>query len=217
MLQNIVLLLSVALPLMGSPGPASMSLAATGSTFGFQRGGRYLIGILLGNSTVFLMIAGGVTGLLLTIQNAVPVLTVLGLGYLLYLAFKIATDPFVGRLCFVRIYSGKLDAGSYVLNSRSGTIIFFPCVPSEFNVAFRGFQARGGFGVSAEWRDGRVTHAEITARRDGRCAVKNPWPDRPLCILELPGETAVALTTTQNTHHFAARAGTTYVLPPGLE
>ncbi len=36
------------------------------------------------------------------------------------LAFKIATDPFVGRLCFVRIYSGKLDAGSYVLNSRSG-------------------------------------------------------------------------------------------------
>ena len=36
------------------------------------------------------------------------------------LAFKIATDPFVGRLCFVRVYSGKLDAGSYVLNSRSG-------------------------------------------------------------------------------------------------
>ena len=36
------------------------------------------------------------------------------------LAFKIATDPFVGRLCFTRAYSGKLDAGSYVLNTRSG-------------------------------------------------------------------------------------------------
>ncbi len=36
------------------------------------------------------------------------------------LAFKIATDPFVGRLAFVRVYSGKLDAGSYVHNSRSG-------------------------------------------------------------------------------------------------
>lgn len=36
------------------------------------------------------------------------------------LAFKIATDPFVGRLCFFRVYSGRLDAGSYVLNSRSG-------------------------------------------------------------------------------------------------
>ena len=36
------------------------------------------------------------------------------------LAFKIATDPFVGRLAFIRAYSGRLDAGSYVLNSRSG-------------------------------------------------------------------------------------------------
>jgi len=35
------------------------------------------------------------------------------------LAFKIATDPFVGRLCFVRAYAGKLDAGSYVYNTRS--------------------------------------------------------------------------------------------------
>ena len=36
------------------------------------------------------------------------------------LAFKIATDPYVGRLCFIRVYAGKLDAGSYVFNTRSG-------------------------------------------------------------------------------------------------
>ena len=36
------------------------------------------------------------------------------------LAFKIMTDPFVGRLAFFRVYSGRLDAGSYVLNVRSG-------------------------------------------------------------------------------------------------
>ncbi len=36
------------------------------------------------------------------------------------LVFKIATDPFVGRLAFMRVYSGRLDAGSYVLNTRSG-------------------------------------------------------------------------------------------------
>ena len=36
------------------------------------------------------------------------------------LAFKIATDPFVGKLIFVRIYSGKLKAGSYILNTMSG-------------------------------------------------------------------------------------------------
>ena len=36
------------------------------------------------------------------------------------LAFKIATDPFVGRLCFIRAYSGAIDAGSYILNMRTG-------------------------------------------------------------------------------------------------
>jgi elongation factor G len=36
------------------------------------------------------------------------------------LAFKIATDPFVGRLAFFRVYSGELEAGSYVMNTRSG-------------------------------------------------------------------------------------------------
>ncbi len=35
------------------------------------------------------------------------------------LAFKIATDPYVGRLCFFRVYSGRLDAGSYVYNTRT--------------------------------------------------------------------------------------------------
>ncbi|KRO69488.1 MAG: elongation factor G [Cryomorphaceae bacterium BACL7 MAG-120322-bin74] len=36
------------------------------------------------------------------------------------LAFKIATDPFVGRLCFFRVYSGKIEAGSYTKNMRTG-------------------------------------------------------------------------------------------------
>ncbi len=41
-------------------------------------------------------------------------------AHLAALAFKIATDPFVGRLAFMRVYSGKIDAGSYVLNTRTG-------------------------------------------------------------------------------------------------
>ena len=36
------------------------------------------------------------------------------------LVFKIATDPYVGRLCYFRVYSGKIDAGTYVYNSRTG-------------------------------------------------------------------------------------------------
>ena len=95
MLENTIALLTVALPLMGSPGPAIVSLAATGSTFGFARGLRYLAGILLGNSTVLLMVATGITGMVLAMPAAVPVLTGIGLAYLLYLAWKIATAPVV--------------------------------------------------------------------------------------------------------------------------
>ncbi len=36
------------------------------------------------------------------------------------LAFKIATDPFVGRLCYIRVYSGKIESGQQILNSRTG-------------------------------------------------------------------------------------------------
>ena len=36
------------------------------------------------------------------------------------LAFKIMTDPYVGKLCFLRVYSGRLNAGSYVYNSTKG-------------------------------------------------------------------------------------------------
>ena len=35
-------------------------------------------------------------------------------------AFKIATDPFIGKLCFFRVYSGKIESGSYVVNTRTG-------------------------------------------------------------------------------------------------
>jgi elongation factor G len=41
-------------------------------------------------------------------------------GHFAALAFKIATDPFVGKLCFFRVYSGKVTAGSYILNSSKG-------------------------------------------------------------------------------------------------
>jgi threonine/homoserine/homoserine lactone efflux protein len=92
-IENILALLSIALPLMGSPGPAIVSLAATGAAFGFMPGRAYLLGILCGNTTVLLLAASGLTGLILLLPNAVPILTTIGLGYLLYLAYRIATAP----------------------------------------------------------------------------------------------------------------------------
>lgn len=51
------------------------------------------------------------------------------------LAFKIATDPFVGRLCFVRAYSGVLESGSYIKNTRSDAkeriSRVFKCTPTS--------------------------------------------------------------------------------------
>lgn len=82
-----------ALPLMGSPGPATLSLAATASVYGVLRSLWYLLGIILGTSTVLLMVATGVTGLLFAIPGVLPVLVAAAMAYILYLAYKIATAP----------------------------------------------------------------------------------------------------------------------------
>ena len=49
------------------------------------------------------------------------------------LAFKVMTDPFVGRLTFFRVYSGVLESGSYVLNASKGknvSVVSYKCTPT---------------------------------------------------------------------------------------
>jgi hypothetical protein len=99
-------------------------------------------------------------------------------------------------------------------NSRSGTIFFFPCVPSSFNVGFKDFQARGGFLVTGEWRNGMVSYAQIEARRTTQCAVMNPWKVKSLVITQQPGNTPVAETHQNGKYTFAAQMGKTYLLQP---
>jgi hypothetical protein len=72
-----------------------------------------------------------------------------------------------------------------VLNSRSGRIHLFPCVPSNAVVAFRKFQARGGLLVSAARDAHGVYLVEIEARRDGACSIMNPWPQRRIAVREM--------------------------------
>lgn len=93
MAENILVLLLAALPLMGSPGPATLSTAATGSVYGIMRGIPYLAGICLGTATVLAIIATGVTGVLFTVPGLMPVLTIAAVAYILYLAYRIATAP----------------------------------------------------------------------------------------------------------------------------
>ena len=79
--------------LAGSPGPATLSLAATGAAFGARRGLGYMAGIIIGMVVVMGIIATGVVGLLLTVPGATPMVTVAAAAYFAYLAFRIATAP----------------------------------------------------------------------------------------------------------------------------
>ncbi|MBT3370029.1 MAG: LysE family translocator [Rhodospirillaceae bacterium] len=93
MVENVILLLLAAIPLMGSPGPATLSTAAAASVFGIKRSLPYLTGIMLGTATVIAIVATGITGVLFAVPGVLPVLTVGAFGYILYLAYKIATAP----------------------------------------------------------------------------------------------------------------------------
>lgn len=81
-----------ALALCGSPGPATVSLAATGAAFG-ARGLAYMAGIDAGMVVVMTVTAAGVTGLVLAIPGATPVVAVLAALYFVHLAWRIATAP----------------------------------------------------------------------------------------------------------------------------
>ena len=93
MLEATTILVLAALPLMGSPGPATLSIAAAGSAFGLRRSIAYTAGVMLGTATVLLLIATGVTGIVLTVPGLMPVLSVAALAYIVYLAYRIATAP----------------------------------------------------------------------------------------------------------------------------
>ena len=81
------------LALAGSPGPATLSLAATGAAFGARRGIGYMTGINLGMVAVMAITASGIVGLLLALPGATPVVIGLSGVYFAYLAFRIATAP----------------------------------------------------------------------------------------------------------------------------
>lgn len=82
-----------ALALTGSPGPNVLSLAATGAAFGARSGLVYMAGLIAGMVVVMSVVASGLTGVVLALPGARPVVTAMAAGYILYLAFRIATAP----------------------------------------------------------------------------------------------------------------------------
>jgi threonine/homoserine/homoserine lactone efflux protein len=92
-LEGLLGFILAGLALAGSPGPATLSLAATGAAFGARRGLGYMTGINLGMLGVMAITASGVVGLLLALPGATPVVIGLSSAYFLYLAWRIATAP----------------------------------------------------------------------------------------------------------------------------
>jgi threonine/homoserine/homoserine lactone efflux protein len=86
-------LLVTALAIMGSPGPATISLTAVGSAYGVRRSLAYLAGIVLGTAVVLVAVATGVTATLLAAPVLRAALLVVSAGYILWLAYHVATAP----------------------------------------------------------------------------------------------------------------------------
>jgi threonine/homoserine/homoserine lactone efflux protein len=82
-----------AFALAWSPGPATLSLAATGAAFGSRRGVAYMTGITLGMLGVMGITATSVVGVILALPGATPVVATLAAAYFVYLAYRIATAP----------------------------------------------------------------------------------------------------------------------------
>ena len=82
-----------ALAVMGTPGPATISLTAAGSTYGVRRSLGYLAGIVAGTCAVLVAVATGITAALLAVPAVRPALIAVGAGYIVWLAYHIATAP----------------------------------------------------------------------------------------------------------------------------
>ena len=79
--------------IMGSPGPATISLVAAGSAYGVRRCVPYLAGIVAGTIVVLLAVATGITAALLAVPALGTVLIAISAAYILWLAYHIATAP----------------------------------------------------------------------------------------------------------------------------
>lgn len=86
-------LLLISLAIMGSPGPATISLIAAGSVYGVRRSLPYLAGIIVGTTIVLVAVATGITAALMAMPAIGSVLIGISAAYILWLAYHIATAP----------------------------------------------------------------------------------------------------------------------------
>lgn len=130
--DDLIAFILVGFALTGSPGPATLSLAATGAAYGFRAGRNYLLGLICGVMIVVVGVAAGVFAAVISIPNAAEALTVFATVYIGYLAFKIATAPPIGKP--VSVSDGPGFMAGLILN------ISNPKAYAAFAALFSGFQ-----------------------------------------------------------------------------
>ncbi|MGI9199856.1 MAG: LysE family translocator [Woeseiaceae bacterium] len=131
MTESLIALVIAAAVLLGSPGPATMSLAAVGGSVGFKNGVPYLIGILIGLIAAMGGAVLGVAAIFVQWPQARLGVQILGAVYLLYISWKIAFAPIgneaesnrpqVATLrdgVILNVLNPKLYAGFFVLFSQ---------------------------------------------------------------------------------------------------
>jgi len=91
-------LVLISLAIMGSPGPATISLMAAGSVRGERRSFPYLFGIIVGTTLVLVAVATGITAALLAVPAIGSILIWISVAYVLWLAYHIATAPPLSKL-----------------------------------------------------------------------------------------------------------------------
>jgi threonine/homoserine/homoserine lactone efflux protein len=91
--EAIASLILASAALMGSPGPATISVAAVASAYGVRRSLAYLLGVIAGTTVVLLGVATGVTAAVLALPALKAVLIAIAAAYILWLAYRIATAP----------------------------------------------------------------------------------------------------------------------------
>jgi threonine/homoserine/homoserine lactone efflux protein len=94
---SVVPLLLTSLAIMGSPGPATISLVVASSVYGVRRSLPYLVGIIAGTAVVLVAVATGITAALLAVPATGSLLIGISVVYILWLAYHIATAPPLSR------------------------------------------------------------------------------------------------------------------------
>lgn len=92
-MEDVISFVLAGFALTGSPGPATLGLAAAGATFGMHKSLSLLLGAVIGVAAVMVLTASGLVGLILAQPLLGPAVTVLAAAYMVYLAWRIATAP----------------------------------------------------------------------------------------------------------------------------